>query len=79
MKKVSDSFQYYNKIVDATIESKKSEKKVVKIIEYKYTILNEETKKKTDLETTVYIDGNKVFMHPEAFFRYKVKEIIRKK
>ncbi|MDF0719791.1 hypothetical protein P0M11_07225 [Kaistella sp. PBT33-4] len=78
MKTVSDSFQYYNKILDASIDSRKSQRKVIKIIDCKYIIQNENTKEKTDLRTTVFIDGEKVFLHPQAFFNYKAKKINEK-
>lgn len=74
MKIVSDSFQFYNKIAEKVIDSKASEKKIVKVATYRMIIEDKITGYKKDKSFQTFIDGNKIFDN-DAFFRFQVKKM----
>ena len=73
MKIVSDSFQYYSKITDIVIDSKASQKKIIRYADYKMTIEDKITGKRKDIAFTAFVDGHKIF-DTDAFFRYQVRK-----
>lgn len=78
MKVVSDSFQYYSKIADKVMESKASEKKILKLSEYKLVIKNDKSDEIINKEITAITEGKKVFTN-DAFFKYQVKKFAKEK